>query len=541
LDRALWLLLWLRLRAWARRLWRSARTVRGGLLVGLGVSLFGLWVVTALVWGHPAAAHRAEEVRRYGPWALVGYCLVNLLLSSGENALTFSAAEVNLLFPAPLSRRQLLLYKVAGAAFNALVSGLFFAIFLRQYAVLTVAAVTGVVLAVLLLQLFAMLLGLLASVAGVAAYNRRRKLFLALVAVVAVGAGFGAFGPLLAGDWRGAADELDRVPLFRVLLAPASWFVLAFTAEQLWPDLVQWAALALAVNAVFVLALFALDAHYLEASAAASERQYARLQRLRRGGPAVANLGGTGSFRLTAPPLPALGGVGPVLWRQLTTLLRSWWSLVVVLLLTGVMAAPLLGRPDARGETLPLLAGMLVAMTLVVPTLLPFDFRGDIDRMDLLKTLPLPAWRLVVGQLLTPVLAITVVQCLLVALVVATRAHPEPWLPAVCAFLPPVNFLLFAIENLLFLWFPSRLVATTPGDFQVLGRHLVLWLARLLGLQVMLGLAFAAGFGVFLLTDRDWVAAGATAWVVSVVLSGAVVPLLARAFRRFDVARDTPA
>jgi len=36
------------------------------------------------------------------------------------------------------------------------------------------------------------------------------------------------------------------------------------------------------------------------------------------------------------------------------------------------------------------------------------------------------------------------------------------------------------------------------------------------------------------------VPAGAAAWLVLAVLCGALVPLLARAFQRFDVARDTP-
>jgi hypothetical protein len=228
------------------------------------------------------------------------------------------------------------------------------------------------------------------------------------------------------------------------------------------------------------------------------------------------------------------------LWRQATTFLRSWWSLVLVALLTGAMAAPLLTHADGPREILPLVASVLAAMTLVVPTLLPFDFRGDVDRMDLLKVLPLPAWRLVVGQLLTPVLVVTALQGLVVALVCLVDPHAGPWLPAACAFLPPVNFLLFAVENLLFLWFPSRLAAVAPGDFQVLGRQVILWLAKLLGLMVMVGLALAAGAAVLLLTGGELAAAGAAAWVVSAALAAALVPLLAHAFRRFDVARDTP-
>ena len=46
-------------------------------------------------------------------------------------------------------------------------------------------------------------------------------------------------------------------------------------------------------------------------------------------------------------------------------------------------------------------------MTTFLTTLAPFDFRGDVDQMALLKTLPAPAWRLALGQVLTPVLIFT--------------------------------------------------------------------------------------------------------------------------------------
>src|SRR2546430_11409114 len=44
---------------------------------------------------------------------------------------------------APLSRRQLLLFKVWGVVLNSVLSAVFFTVFLRQYAALTVAALVG--------------------------------------------------------------------------------------------------------------------------------------------------------------------------------------------------------------------------------------------------------------------------------------------------------------------------------------------------------------------------------------------------------------
>ena len=90
LDRALWLLLWLRLWAWLRRLGRSVRTVRGALLMGLGLVLFLGWLLSALEVSTTATDGRVEEVRRYGPWVLVGYCLMRIpsddLVDPGEGS-----------------------------------------------------------------------------------------------------------------------------------------------------------------------------------------------------------------------------------------------------------------------------------------------------------------------------------------------------------------------------------------------------------------------------------------------------------------------
>ena len=62
-------------------------------------------------------------------------------------------------------------------------------------------------------------------------------------------------------------------------------------------------------------------------------------------------------------------------------------------------------------------SGVGHSITLLTP-LLTFDFRGDVDRLDVLKALPLAPWRVALGQLLAPTLILSAVQGLV--LVVAT-------------------------------------------------------------------------------------------------------------------------
>ena len=62
-------------------------------------------------------------------------------------------------------------------------------------------------------------------------------------------------------------------------------------------------------------------------------------------------------------------------------------------------------------------------------TLAPFDFRGDVDQMALLKTLPTPAWRLALGEVLAPVLIFTLIQWAALAAMAGFSDRPEPLLP----------------------------------------------------------------------------------------------------------------
>ncbi len=318
--------------------------------------------------------------------------------------------------------------------------------------------------------------------------------------------------------------------------SPLRWFFEAYTAAHLWPDLLQWAGLAALVNLAMVGVVFALDTHYLEASATASARIYARMQRLRRGGMGAGEgLRRGGKVRVSLPMPPWLGGVGPIVWRQLTTALRGADRLLLLLLiLGGALVAPMLANLHDDQENMLLVMGPgALWLTLFLTTMLPFDFRGDIDRLAFLKTLPLPAWRLAIGQLLAPVLLMTVLQWTGLVVVVG-GSPPTEWLLPSClacaAYVLPINFLLFALDNLLFLLFPTRLMAATPGDFQALGRNVLFMVAKATGLVVVGLAAFIVGWAAYNVSGGNRLIGLTAAWPVVVVSAAALVPLVAWAF-----------
>lgn len=547
MDRALWFLLWLRLRGWTRRLLRGMRTFKGAALVVLGAFMFLPWCFSLALTSQLPREQHVEQVRRYGPWGLLAYCVLLAISSGRERALSFGPAEVNFLFSGPFPRRQLLAYKIVGALCVSLFTAAILTAAFRNHAMLLTAAYGALVLALMLLQLFAMTVVLVGTSIGARLYDRRRRWIAALVIVLALAA-------LLESVFRGGEDNLlvrlEHSRAAALITQPFRWFVFAFTAKRLWPDFVVWAGLAASVDLILIGVVFSLDAYYLETAAAAGERLHARLKRLRAGIP-IAGLVGPTARRFRLPTFPWLRGAGPLAWRQLLTGGRQFGAILAVLFVMLIISiGPAIG---ARGSPTRLDVGAVLGSTVLVtafflPMLLPFDFRGDVDRFDVLKSLPVSSSAVVAGQLFAPVAILSFVQWIALAAIQLVLGHPSIFLLLAAPFALPVNWLIFAMENLVFLWFPARTAAATPGDFQAMGRQVVISFGRLAGLMIILlvvgPLSGLIGFVVYLLAGKAWqpgVAAGiVTAWLSLIAMAAGTVPILASAFRRFDVAQDTP-
>jgi hypothetical protein len=541
-DRALWFLLWLRWVSWVRRRGRNLRTVKGILLTVFGFLVFVPWLLSMLLAPRsPLTAEGLENAHRYGPLALLAYCLLSLTFTTGESVIPFSPAEVDLLFPGPFSRRQLLAYKLSFNFGMSLISALFFVIFIRSPLRSVLAAYVGLVLTLAFLQLFGTALGLLANSIGVRAYSRGRKVVLGLAAAGVLGTLLYAGRDLPEMRPGELFAYLEHAPWFQALLTPLRWFIYTGTADGLGPDFFRWAGLSLAVDLGLAVVVFALDAHYLEGSAAAAERLYARLQQLRSGGAAAVSLRISGKPRLRLPALPWWGGAGPVAWRQLTTVLRSRGPLVLFLFLLIAAAGPVVIRISSRDDKA---ASFFVAgvgmMTLFLNTLVAFDFRSDLDRMDVLKTLPIRPAALAVGQLIAPTVLVSALQWLMIAVLILVAPDGTAVYVGVALLAVPFNFFLFGLENLLFLLFPTRLVPTAPGDFQAVGRQLLLFLLKFVGFGIAAVTMLAAAIPTYILTGQNMLAALAAAGVALAGLAAGLVPLVALAFRQYDVTRDTP-
>ena len=105
----------------------------------------------------------------------------------------------------------------------------------------------------------------------------------------------------------------------------------------------------------------------------------------------------------------------------------------------------------------------------------------------------------------------------------------------------PLNLLFSLIENLIFLLFPVREMAVSPGDLQGTGRRMIVLVLKMMGVLIVGGIATVIGAAVYALTHESLPLGCATAAVVLLAADAGLVPLLSLAFAKFDPSIDTPA
>ncbi len=541
MNSALRLLIWMQLLGWFRFAGRGLQTLRGVLLMLVALCVFVPWMLVVILLPAGEAGMPPEGVTRYGPALLLAYVVANLILTPSTQPVYFTPAEVQFLFTGPFSRRQVLLYKVVLSLLVSLPMTLLLGLVIRVKSGWVPGVLLGLFLISTFMLLFTIALGLLTSALGAALRTRTRWAaafaLLALVAALITSAG-GATN----WDLHLLAVAAFDSALWQAVSWPLASFFKVLTAQS-WAELPVPVLVGLAVNGLVLLMIFGCDAAFEEQSAAGSAALYARIMRARGQQVTIEPLAGAERRRrFTLPALPYLGGVGPVLWRQMLTAYRSMGRLAFLsLVLGGMVAVPLMsgsGRED-KGRVIAAMVGGAVWLSIFLPVLVPYDFRGDIDRMGTLKTLPVSPWMLALGQMITPALLLSIAGwCVLGGIAYASPDYVPFCVPAAAA-VPVFNFYVIAVENVLFLFFPTRVAAATPGDFQAMGRNVLLSFGKLFGLGVP-GSAAVVGAIFYMLTHSVWLAVGVGCFL-TLIATGLLVALAGLAFTWFDVGRTTPA
>ncbi len=486
------------------------------------------------------------------------------LLPTNAKALAFTPAEVQFLFPAPLTRPQLLHFKLMRHQLVLLLSTLIWTLLIRRSGAGTAPdLLRALALWILFSTLFLQRLGAALTRAAALEHGwagvRRRMVTLLVVAAVLVLAAMTAAGQ--AASFRdsvhrgGPAGVLEGLSVIAGSppLSVALWPIRALLRPVFESAFDKWAMAmlpAIGILALSYLWVMTSDHAFEQAAVEASARRARRFS----------IDGGTGlqsSSHRWSLPLPRDGRRADALtWKNMVSALRTFeWPAALAVgvpLIGGVIFAlfePGMGLREVLGWFALVWMGFLV---LAGPQWVRFDLRRDLRRMDLLRTAPLSGREVVTGEITATAIVLSFYQALLAAVALAgLAASPElsDWSDlfraaglTVIPLLPLVNLFTVGVQNGGALLYPEWVRSERhPGGIAALGQTVI----GLVATAALLAVVLAAPAGVAWLV---WLGASGTIGNWAVPIGGALAALLLGAeawlflgwlggvFERFDAA-----
>jgi hypothetical protein len=520
-----------------------------------------------------------------------GLCLLALVriafawIAPAENpGLRFSEPEIAFLFPAPMSRRALIHFRLLSSQLAILFTSVLIAVLFNRSGYVggnrAIRAVgwwvilstfdlhmngTKLTLARLRETSSHFLLWRLAAVTAIclyvlAVFRSGSALVMAYVS-----------GPEAAQASPGAfVGELVDSPVFHWLTLPFRIVLAPYFARDM-----QAFALAVAPALLFLALHYywvcSSQAHFEEGSIALAEkRSAAKAAALRGESPRI----GTARPKTLPGPFP-LAPLGPpevaFLWKNLLSMRSSLFgrrALMIVVMLTvwaGAALGPLLAG-HARSSGSDPYSPLIVAFSLMIaiytvllgPQVARQDLRGDLANADILKTYPVEGWRIALGELLAPTCILSLV--LWIAIIAAAAALDPTgriaWLTrgvrltaglsaAVAA--PLLCLIQLIVPNTAMVLFPGWYQAsrTRGGGIELVGQRLIFGVVQLV--FALLVTIPAAGAAFLVIFSSQWILGVGPAIVlaalavVAIMASEAVVGVwwLGERFDRFDLSAET--
>jgi hypothetical protein len=496
---------------------------------------------------------------------LVAALLLLGLRPGARPPLLFSSAEVQLLFPAPITRRQLVNYKLLRSLGALLFGSLFMTVLWRPVTfVQGWTFYVGLWIGLAAYRLYSIGAGL-ASLSvvthGTSGWRRRWGFLGVIVAIVAVLAVTAVVdrAQLLAAFadgqlWAGLRQSLSAGAA-RVVLWPFT-AVARLVISGSAPAFLAALPGALAVVAAGYLWVIRSDAAFEEAAAAHAEKR----ARAPRTAAVPVRAAKPPPYRLALRGRPE----GAILWKNLVSVARGLTPrmlLFPLMLVLPMMLGMTMGRHTGKvGLSIvwfPLFATSGGMTLLMGPMTLRIDLRRDLDKLAIIKGWPVPGAAIVRGELIAPALLLTALACACIAgaafglalvphragsSLAALAAHSVPYAAAAMLATPGVVLAQLLGANTLALLFPAWVSPVRAGQgAEVMGPQLVVMLGSLVAAALVLVPA-VAGAGAVMAALRF--ATGATPLAVPAAVLSVLVVVelllasrwLGRVLERTDVA-----
>jgi ABC-2 type transport system permease protein len=506
--------------------------------------------------------------------------------------LAFTEAEIAFLFPAPITRRALIHYRLLSAQMGILFSAVLITVVFNRSGYMgghraLHAVGWWVILSTIDLHVNGtnLTLGYLREKSS--HFNLWRVAAVAAIALYLAAvyrAGFGAVNSAFSaqgarGGMNGLIDALRQSQAFHWLTLPFR-IVLGPYLAVTYADFALALGPALAVLGLHYWWVSSSQVRFEEGSIAIAARRAAMRGAMQRG--ESLKLGGKakalpGPFPLPPRGLPEVA----FLWKNLLSLRSSIFSRRSLGIVIGIgvwayfgvqplMRARGLDRDnDAVGFVVLTLCAVVAGYTLILgPQIARQDLRSDLPNADLLKTYPMEGWRLALGELLAPTAILTAI--LWVTILAAAAAFDTggriEWLTSavratvvLCLGLtaPILCMIQLIVPNTIMVLMPGWYQAsrTRGGGVEMFGQRLMFGLLQLMfallvivpaagAAAIILGAAFGwnqflSGMGLHISPSPAVVLA--TLAAVLILMGEAAVGLwfLGERFERFDLSTET--
>lgn len=541
---ALWQLLWLDTRGVLRSIVDVRKNWRQLGLLLLMLLFVGAFVAVRVL--NPTVAQSGRFGSAMPFWALI-YLLATWLTASADRGLVMRPAEIHFIVGGPFRNRDVITLNLVRLAFRAFFSALVLALLAAAYVPSFPAALLGIWLLIAVSLLVGMVASLTARTAQPAVVKRLRRAFSLLALAAFIGLIAQAMQMVRnAGEvpqFSTVAATAIETPIGQWLLPPLAWMFAPLSADNFFPAALSLVPPRLLVIAAFVLSIYLLGSRYAEASAGRTDQSIAKRQTALRSGIAGGAAQPSWTKRLSVPSFGSLGGIGPVAWMQMTHSVRILprYLLFTTAIVGVVLVLPLMVDANRlRGwGTVSWMTGLTMYADFLLLLQLPVGFLGPVAQRERLKALPIPSWRIVVGQLAGPLIPLAAVHALVTILFATLQFEQLGRVLMLSAALVPASLVIVANINLLGVWGIIRPKALQQRDALAAGRAMAsVWIFFAMLTPAIIAAALVGAISSILVGDRgpeiQFIATVMGASLGAFVSSFGYIALLARAFRTWQ-------
>jgi ABC-2 type transport system permease protein len=489
-------------------------------------------------------------------------------------ALSFGEAEIAFLFPAPVSRRMLIHYRLLSSQFGLALTALVLSVVFRRGGgmggtALTHAVGWWVILATINLHFTGSSFVISKVLNPSITLPARRNLIIATAAIVVlalvVWASLTISGPEMSDLMRPRTVmryvrvQLDRGPLPWLLAIPR--LVIAPYLATGMRSFITALGPALLILVLHYFWVMRTEVAFEEASIARAEKRAARRRAVQQG-----DFRPNGNARKAQREPFKLAGAGrpeiAFLWKNLlstSAILRPRGMAIFVAIVVAI-SLWIANHPSLavlRVMAVPMASAFAVMLLILGPQLARQDLRSDLMNSDMLKTYPLKGWQIVLGELLTPIVILSMLTWLLLIVVALTFPDGGPvWLTptlrtaaliGVGVLIPPFCAIQLLVPNAFTVIFPAWVQTVSnrrEHGLEVLGQRIIFFAGQML----IIGLALvpaAIGAGIvfvvvqFLFGPLVGLALGvAAAFALLALEAWAGIDWLGQRFERFDLSAE---